>query len=161
MESLGRESKGRHYRGERSGGRAEGRGRDFWRRLGGEVELQGLQQEQVVVFRLGMAGHDDGAAVGGGQLDVDHLDGSEFLEHGAGRQSRRQRLQPLFQRHHQAIGEERHEYVGFDAVLQLMMYGPNRQIVLQFLEGLLDLDQLKIEPPEMAGVVALMLERSR
>src|SRR5271156_4740303 len=29
---------------ERSGGRAEGRGRDFWRGLGGEVELQALQQ---------------------------------------------------------------------------------------------------------------------
>jgi hypothetical protein len=46
LESLGRESKGRHYTGsEGSGGRAEGRGRDFWWGLGGEVELQALQQE--------------------------------------------------------------------------------------------------------------------
>src|SRR5271163_4650358 len=44
--------------------------------------------------------------------------------------------------------------MGFDAVLELVMDGPNRQIVLQFLERLLDLDQLEIEPPEMAGVVA-------
>src|SRR5271154_2100763 len=46
LESLGREFKGRHYTGsEGSGGRAEGRGRDFWWGLGGEVELQALQQE--------------------------------------------------------------------------------------------------------------------
>src|SRR5277367_6146082 len=44
--------------------------------------------------------------------------------------------------------------MGFDAVLELVMDGPNRQIVLQFPERLLDLDQLEIEPPEMAGVVA-------
>src|SRR5271168_4213269 len=45
LESLGRESKGRHYTGsEGSGGPVEGRGRDFWRGLGGEVELQALQQ---------------------------------------------------------------------------------------------------------------------
>src|ERR1700722_4392425 len=44
--------------------------------------------------------------------------------------------------------------MGFDANLQLVMYGTNRKIVLQFLERLLDLDQLQIEPPEMARVVA-------
>src|SRR5208283_1934497 len=53
-----------------------------------------------------------------------------------------------------AIGEERHEDMGFDASLELVMDGADRQIVLQFLERLLDLDQLQIEPPEMAGVVA-------
>src|SRR5277367_3514162 len=79
---------------------------------------------------------------------------AKFFEHGSGRQSRRQRLQPLFQRHHQAVGEERHEDMGFDAVLELVVDGPNRQIVLQFLERLLDLDQLEIEPPEMTGIVA-------
>ena len=130
----------------RSGGLAAGRGCDFRRRLGGEFELQALQQEQVIVFRLGMAGQDDRSAVGRGQLDVDHLDCGEFFEHGPRRQSRRQRLQPLLQRDHQRIGEERHEDMGLDAVLELMMDGTDRQIVLQFLERLLDLDQLEIEP---------------
>ena len=36
-----------------------------------------------------------------------------------------------------------------------------RQIVLQLLERLLDLDQLQIEPPQMAGIVALDMERSK
>ena len=64
-------------------------------------------------------------------------------------------LQPLFQCDHQAIGQECHEDMGFDAGLQLVMNGPDRKIVLQFLERLLDLDQLQIEPPELSGVVAL------
>ena len=45
--------------------------------------------------------------------------------------------------------------MGFDAGLELVMDGTNRKIVLQFLERLLDLDQLQIEPPEMAGIVAV------
>ena len=45
--------------------------------------------------------------------------------------------------------------MGFDARFELVMDGANRKIVLQFLERLLDLDQLQIEPPEMAGVVVL------
>src|SRR5271170_6104879 len=41
LESLGRESKGRHYTGsEGSGGRAEGRGRDFWWGLGGRSSFR-------------------------------------------------------------------------------------------------------------------------
>jgi hypothetical protein len=55
LKSLGRESKGRHYRDVRSGGLAGDGGRDFWRRLCGQFELQALQEEQVIVFRLGMA----------------------------------------------------------------------------------------------------------
>jgi len=124
---------------ERSGGEAGDRGRDFGRRLGGQFELQALQQKQVIVLGLGMARKDDGAVVGRGQLDVDHLDGSELFEHGSGCQPRRQRLQPLFQRDHQAVGEEGHENVGLDAGLQLVMNGPNRKIVLQFFERPLDI----------------------
>ena len=81
--------------------------------------------------------------------------GGELFEHGFGRQSRRQRLQPLLQRDHQAVGQERHKNVGFDTGLQLVMDGTNRKIALQFLERLLDLDQLQIEPPQIAGIIAL------
>ncbi len=44
--------------------------------------------------------------------------------------------------------------MSFDAGVRLVMDGTKRQIVLQFLERLLDLDQLQIQPPQMAGVVA-------
>jgi hypothetical protein len=36
-----------------------------------------------------------------------------------------------------------------------MIDGPDREIVLQLLEHLLDLDQLQIEPPQMAGIITL------
>ena len=36
-----------------------------------------------------------------------------------------------------------------------MIDGPDRQIVFQLLENLLDLDQLQIEPPQMARIIAL------
>ncbi len=58
----------------RSGGLDAGRGHDFRRRLRGEFELEALQQKQVVAFRLGMTGQEDGSAVGRGKFDVDHLD---------------------------------------------------------------------------------------
>lgn len=147
--------------GERSGGQAGSRGRDFGRRLGGKFELQALQQEQVIVLGLGVARKDDGPVVGRGQFDIDHLDSGELFEHGSGGQPRRQRLQPLLQHDHQAVGQERHEYMGLDAGLQLVMDGTNRKIVLQFLERLLDLDQLQIEPPQMARSSPVMLERKR
>jgi hypothetical protein len=35
--------------------------------------------------------------------------------------------------------------VSFDAGFELVMDGPHRKIVLQFLEGLLDFDELKVE----------------
>ena len=73
------------------------------------------------------------------------------------RQSRRQRLQPLFQRDQQTIGQKRNESMGFDSGFELVIDGTDRQIVLQLLERLLDLDQLQIEPPQMAGIIALEL----
>ncbi len=60
----------------------------------------------------------------------------------------------MFERDHQAVSEERYEDVGFDARFELVMDGADREVVLQFLERLLDFDELQIEPPEMAGVVA-------
>ena len=98
-----------------------------------------LQQEQVIVLGFGMARKDHDSVVGRGQFDVDHLDRGELFQHGFGCQSRRQSLQPLLERHHQAIGEEGHEDVSFDAGFELVMDGPHRKIVLQFLERLLDI----------------------
>jgi len=38
-------------------------------------------------FGFGVAGEDDLAPVGGGQVDIDHLDGAHFFEHGPGGQA--------------------------------------------------------------------------
>jgi hypothetical protein len=42
----------------------------------------------------------------------------------------------------------------FDPGFELAIDGTDRQIVLQRLERLLDLDQVRIEPPWMASIVA-------
>src|ERR1019366_8217131 len=62
--------------------------------------------------------------------------GGEFFEHDPRRQSRRQRLQPLFQRDQQTIGQKRNENMGFDSGFELVIEGTDRQIVLQLLERL-------------------------
>ena len=95
---------------------------------------------------LCITGQDDQPIVRGGQYDIDHLHRGEFFEHGPRRQSRRQRLQPLFQRDQQTVGQKRNENMGFDSGFELMIDRTDRQIVLQLLERLLDLDQLQIEP---------------
>ena len=130
-------------------------GRDFRRRLSGKLELQLPKQEQLILLRLCITGQDDHPIVRRGQFDIDHLHGGEFFEHDPRRQSRRQRLQPLFQRDQQTISQKRNENMGFDSGFELVIDRTDRQIVLQLLERLLDLDQLQIEPPQMAGIVAL------
>ena len=56
------------------------------------------------------------------------------------------------QRHMQAIGHEGNEDVRFDALFQLVVDGPQAEIVLKILEGSLDLDQLNVELPQMRRV---------
>ena len=68
---------------------------DPGRRLGRQAELELLQQELVILLRLGVAGEDERAPVPRREVNVQHVDGGERLEHGAGRQSRRKRAQAL------------------------------------------------------------------
>ena len=51
----------------------------------------------------------------------------------------------------QAVGQEGDEDVGFDPVLQLVVDRPQGQVALEVLEGLLDLDQLDVELPQLRG----------
>ena len=53
-------------------------------------------------------------------MHVDHLQRSEFLQHTARRESRRERMESLSQRDVQTISQKRHEDVCFDALLVLM-----------------------------------------
>ena len=120
-----------------------------------EFELQLSKQERLVLLRLRITGHDDHPIVRRGQFDIDHLHGGEFFEHGPRRQAWRQCLQPLLQRDQQTIGQKRNENMSFNSGFELVIDGTDRQITLQLLERLLDLDQLQIEPPQMARIIAL------
>jgi hypothetical protein len=53
----------------------------------------------------------------------------------------------------QAIGQERHKDVRLNPALQLVEDGPQAQIVLQILEGRLDLRQLNVKLPEPTRVL--------
>ena len=88
------------------------------------------------------------APVGGWQMNIDHLDGSELLESTARGQSRRQRMQATLQRDLQAISQERHENVSFNSLLPLMVDRAQSQIALEVLEGFFHLHQLGVELPE-------------
>ena len=83
-------------------------------------------------------------AVGGRQVDVHHLQGGELLQHRAGRQARRVLSGEILQRHLQAVGQEGDEDVRLDAPVVLMEDRAHREVVLEFLERLLDLGELVI-----------------
>src|SRR5205085_10980003 len=76
-----------------SGGLGErGRG-DSGRGLGRQLELEAADQEVELGFRLGVSGQLDFTPVGGGQVDVYHLDGGELFQCAAGGQARRQGME--------------------------------------------------------------------
>lgn len=90
--------------------------------------------------------------IGGWQVDIDHLDGSELLQHGTGRQAWGQMTQSRTQGDLQAVGEEGDEDVGFDSVLELMKDGTQSQIVFEGFEGGLNFHQLDVKLPELGGI---------
>jgi hypothetical protein len=80
-------------------------------------------------------------------MDVDHLDGGEFIERGAGGQSRGQGMESAREGDLKAIGEEGDEDMGLDALFVMMEDRADRQVALQVLEGLLDGDELNVILP--------------
>ena len=57
---------------------------DFRRSLLRQGDFELLDEKQEVFFGLGVTGEDDFAAVCCGEVDVEHLHGSELFEHGSG-----------------------------------------------------------------------------
>ena len=50
--------------------------------LGRQIKLELLDQKLLVGVQFGVAAEDQGAAIGGREVDVEHLDGGELVEHG-------------------------------------------------------------------------------
>ena len=84
-----------------------------------------MQQQLVVGCRVGVARQRQMAPVGGGQMDIDHLQGGELLQDRARRESRRTRACQVFQGDVQAVGDEGDEDVRLDAFLALMEDRPD------------------------------------
>jgi len=122
---------------------------DAWRRLGRQIELELLRQKLLFGIEFGVAAQDQCTAIGGREVDVEHLDSGELVEHGSWGEAGRQRLELGAQRDVKAVGQEGDEDVRFDAVLKLVVDRTELQIVLEILERDLDLDELDIELPQM------------
>jgi hypothetical protein len=70
-----------------------------------EIELELAGQKFLVGGEFGVTAEDQGAAVSGREMDVEHLDRCKLVEHSSRREARRQRLEPCTQRDVQAVGQ--------------------------------------------------------
>ena len=93
----------------------------------------------MLPLRLSMSGQDQVASVGGRQMHIEHLQCGELLQDGPWGEPRRAGPGQVLQRDVQAVGDEGDEDVRLDSILALMEDRPDGQIVLQFLERLLQL----------------------
>jgi hypothetical protein len=60
---------------------------DTRQRLRRQVETELAEQHLLLGVWFGVAAQDQGSAIGCGEMDVEHLDGGEFVEHGAWRKA--------------------------------------------------------------------------
>jgi hypothetical protein len=93
-----------------------------------------FHQELLFGVEFGVAPQDQCAAVGGREMDVEHLDGGELVEYGPRSEAGSERLELGAQRNVKAIGQEGDEDMRFDAVLELVVDWAQLQIVLEVLE---------------------------
>jgi hypothetical protein len=119
--------------------------------LRGQLELEPVDQE--FELGLGVSGEHDLAAVGGRQMDIDHLDGSELFERASGGQAGCEGVQAAGQGDMQAVGEEGDEDVGFDPLFVLVEDRSNGEVALEVPERLFDGDELDVVLPEQGGIV--------
>jgi hypothetical protein len=124
-------------------------GGDPWRWLRRPLEVELPDQELRVGVEFGMAAEDEWAAVGGGKVNVEHLDGGELVQHRSGCEAGRQRLEPRAQGDVETIGQKGDEDVRFDALDQLVVDRTPSQVVLEVLEGGLDFGELDVELPQL------------
>ena len=104
-----------------------------------------LKEDFLVGLGLGVAAQDQGASIGGWEVNIEHLDGGELVEDGARSQPRSQRTQTGTQSHVQAVGQKRDKDMGFDAILAPMEDGTQTEIVLKAFEDGFNFDQLDVE----------------
>ena len=122
--------------------------------LRGQGEVESFHEKSLVWVDLGVAAQDQGTPVGGGEMNIEHLDAGELVEYGARCEPGRQWLESRPQGDVQAIGHEGDKDVRFDAVLELVVDRTQLKIVLQVLERRLDLGERDLELPESFWVAS-------
>jgi hypothetical protein len=123
-----------------------------WWGLWGESKMESFHEKSLVRVGLGVTAQDQGAPISGGEMNIEHLDGGEFVEHGPRGETRCQWLELRSQGDVQAIGHEGDKDVRFDAGLELVVDRAQLEIVFQIFERRLDLGELDVELPELIGI---------
>jgi hypothetical protein len=103
---------------------------------------------------LYIAGEGEFLAVGGGEVDIEHLDGAEFIDQFAHRQPWRFESEFVAQARLHAVCQERDEEVGLDPVFALVINRAYCQVVLQAFESCLYFHQLEVKLPEFGRLGA-------
>ena len=93
-------------------------------------------------------------AVGGRQMDVDHLQSGQLLQDGRGVSPGAHGDARFFKVTVQAVAHEGDEDVRLDALLALMEHRPDGEIVLEFLERLFDLESCILLAPQRRWILA-------
>ena len=101
---------------------------------------------------LGVAGQHQVPPVSGRQMHIHHLQRRELLQHGARGQSRRARPAEVPPGDVQAVGDESDEDVRLNPGLALVEDRLEGEVVLEFLERLLDLGETRVVSPQSGGV---------
>ena len=127
-------------------------GGDFGGRLVGQFELEAVKEQRQLRLRLGVAAQLQFAPVGGGDANVDHLNGGEFVEQTARGQAGGERFQAAAESDVQTIGEKGDEDVRLDAPGLLMVDRADGEVALQGSKRLLYLDQLDVVAPQGGGI---------
>ena len=89
-----------------------------------------VKQHLKLRLRLGVARHDDSAAIGSRQMHVDHLNGAELLQNRSRGQPRRQITQSAPQGYLHGVGDEGHKDVRLDAKHLLVVDRTQGQVSL-------------------------------
>ena len=84
-------------------------GGDSWWGLWGQSKIESFHEKSLVWVGLGVTAQDQGSTIVGWEMNIEHLDAGELIEHGARGETRRQRLELRSQGDVQAIGHESDE----------------------------------------------------
>ena len=68
--------------------------------------MESFHEKSLVWVGLGVTAQDQGAAIVGWEMNIEHLDAGELIEHGARGETRRQRFELRSQGDVQAVGHE-------------------------------------------------------
>ena len=96
--------------------------------LRGQGEVEGMEQQSKIWFRLGVTRPNQTAAISGWQHHIEHLNRAQLFQYGARREPRRMRSEMMFQHYDPAGGEKRDQDVGLHTGFPLMKKGANAEI---------------------------------